>query len=457
MIFYLSTLLGLSSAFLFPLLPLFPLIPPELDPFYWAPSNLDSLANGEVYDSRPVFNTFSIEEIFTTVEQIAYKTVNTQNESSYSVATVFTPFILSPEPAILSYQIYEDAANLDCSPSYHLVNDIFGEAGDIKVSILTALKKGWHVIVPDHEGARSAFLAGHEQAYAGLDGIRAGINHLCLDKQTPVAMLGYSGGASATVWMESLQSGYAPELNIVGSAHGGTPVDIESMLRYIDSDCNLYSAFMVPALAGLLSAYPDYSNQVWSYLRPELVNAIDSTREPGVCLKQNILEFQHQAWGDLVDTEVFDFPGTQEIFQNESLLANVSAMAVPVPTFPRYIWHATGDEVTPIGPVDQYVQEQCSEGANIQYVRWGGDDHVTAEYLGLPDALRFIIDAIEGCTPPVQCGTPGDNILTLIAEDLADCLSQPVADMIAAFNWVTTPLGQLIPDYTNGYEPCDAF
>lgn len=449
-LFYLFTLLALVIAIP---IPSFPLLPPNLDPFYRAPSNLDSLSNGEVYDKRAVFDSVWVDATLAKVEQIAYKTLNTQNESSHSVATIFSPQNPASDVRILSYQVYEDAANLECAPSYALATEIFGDLPDITVSILTALNKGWYVIVPDHEGPRSAFMAGHEQGQAGLDGIRAGISYLGVDKQTPIALLGYSGGASATTWMESLHGAYAPELNIVGSAHGGTPLDIFAMLNFLDKDDNLFSGFIVPAFAGLFSAYPDMEKNYGSYLHPELANAIKSTREPGICILQNVVEFEHHNWHEMIDTDVFTNPISVEMFKNESLLSNVSSTTVPVPTFPRYIWHAVGDEIIPIGPVNQYVEEQCSQGANIQYVQWQGDDHLTTEYLGLPDALKFVIQALEGTTPNVQCGQANNDILTIVSHDLIDWVGQPVADIITTFGTLSTPLGRVIADVTHGYRP----
>lgn len=47
------------------------------------------------------------------------------------------------------------------------------------------------------------------------------INQEKLPADSQVGLLGYSGGASATVWAENLYAqGYAKELNVVGGAHG---------------------------------------------------------------------------------------------------------------------------------------------------------------------------------------------------------------------------------------------
>lgn len=47
-----------------------------------------------------------------------------------------------------------------------------------------------------------------------------------------VALWGYSGGALASAWAAQQQHSYAPELydKIVGSAFGGTPVDLGAIV-----------------------------------------------------------------------------------------------------------------------------------------------------------------------------------------------------------------------------------
>lgn len=446
----LVTLLLLTSAFP---VPSFLLKEPLKDKFYDAPSNLDSLSNGEVYDRRSVFDSIYIEAILARVEQVAYKTLDTQNQPSHSVVTVISPHHRASKPGIYSYQAFEDSANLDCSPSYFLAKDVRGWDTDLTIAIMTMLEKGHYVILPDHEGARSGFIAGHEEGHAGLDGIRAGINYLGLEKDTPVAIHGYSGGASATVWMASLAGTYSPELNIVGASHGGTPVDLISMIKYLDKADNLFSAFIVPAFAGLLNSYPKFQDTIWPHFEQDLKNALDTTRSPGFCFSNNVKEFGHQEWHSMMNVDIYDYEPAVEIFKHESLLSTVSAEPVPVPKFPRYIFHAEGDEIIPFEPVQQYVDEQCSAGANIQFVKWRGDDHETVEYLGLPDALKFSLQALEGNTPRVKCGTPNDDVLTWVSTHLGDTLGQPVAKFIKGLSKVTTPLGKVILKVTHGYEP----
>ena len=69
-----------------------------------------------------------------------------------------------------------------------------------------------------------------------LDSIRATLafSTLQLSKGVKVGLWGYSGGAIAMGWASALKPSYAPELNIVGAAHGGTPANLTATLLFLE-------------------------------------------------------------------------------------------------------------------------------------------------------------------------------------------------------------------------------
>lgn len=439
-----------------------PLPPPLEDDFYEAPSNLHELKNGEVYNQRQVTPNFQLQLSFSEVWQVAYKTTNTQGEDSHTITTIFKPNHPAPEQQIFSYQVWEDADQLNCSPSYGLAKGILAPDGittviDTAVAIKFGLSQGWYVAVPDHEGPRSAFIAGYEQGQAGLDGIRAAENFLGMTQDTQVAMYGYSGGASATAWMANLQPTYAPELNIVGAVHGGTPVDILATIEYLDKPDRAFSGFIVGAFAGLLHAYPEKNESVWPHLDQSLKDKLNEIQTPDNCVLTEILKDGYTEYHTQADIDLLSFPPAVEVFTNESLLTNVSTGILNTPKFPRYIYHADEDEIIPAGAVRQYVQQQCAMGANIQYVPWLGNNHVGIEYMGIPDAFQFLIQAFKGETPQVLCGTPNDDVLTLASKGVSAIIGQPIVDVLNGLVGVTLKGFKVIfnPDapYEEGQTP----
>lgn len=88
----------------------------------------------------------------------------------------------------------------------------------------------------DYQGPNSAFSAGRLEGRAVLDSVRATLafSTLRLAKDVKVGLWGYSGGGIAMGWASALQPQYAPELNIVGAAHGGTPTNLTATTEFLE-------------------------------------------------------------------------------------------------------------------------------------------------------------------------------------------------------------------------------
>mgnify|MGYP001568480912 CR=1 FL=1 len=97
---------------------------------------------------------------------------------------------------------------------------------------------GWIITLMDHEGPNSAYAYGPQAGKAVLDSVRATIAFgpaIGLDPTAKAVLWGYSGGAIAVSWAEALVNSYAPELHIVGGAHGGTPASLQPCVELIVS------------------------------------------------------------------------------------------------------------------------------------------------------------------------------------------------------------------------------
>ena len=81
-------------------------------------------------------------------------------------------------------------------------------------------------------------------APAGLDGVK-----------TKVGLWGYSGGAQATAWAAELHPTYAPELNVVGAAHGAAPYVLRKTIAKLDG--SPYMGIVLAAVVGIGRAYPE--------------------------------------------------------------------------------------------------------------------------------------------------------------------------------------------------------
>lgn len=356
---------------------------PALDHFYDAPSNLSAYAPGDVISRRHVAPPAVQGPQVASAEQVLYRTTNTQNEPSYSVATLFTPKRPASEPAVVSVQLYEDSANSECAPSYALMAGFSGPnwpiaSVDSPIVIKWALDQGYHVVASDHEGPRNGFIAGFEEGQAGLDGIRAAIHANNFAPKTKVTMYGYSGGAHTTAWMSTLAESYAPDLNVVGVAHGGTPVDLISIVKFLEG--GPFAGFVMSGISGILNVYKELNKLAESKCsQNDFLNPIGFMRTQGNCLPSVVLHYNFARFTDKCDLGKYDFfnyPGLKEMFHRETLLQSVASGNVSVPKFPRLMWHAQPDEIVPFAPAQQYVYEQCEKGADLQFASLPVGEHV---------------------------------------------------------------------------------
>src|SRR4029077_20888027 len=129
----------------------------------------------------------------------------------------------------------------------------------------TALAQGNAVAIPDAEGPDSEYLADAMEGHAVLDSIRAVEQFKPAEvsgTKTPVAMIGYSGGASDTAAANELQPAYAPELNLVAVAAGGVPAGTYENFQYLDG--SIGAGVLMAVSIGIDRAYPELD--LYSYL-----------------------------------------------------------------------------------------------------------------------------------------------------------------------------------------------
>lgn len=270
-----------------------------------------------------------------------------------------------------------------------------------------ALEQGYYVVSTDAAGLSASFFVGLTEGRAVLDAVRAVIEYESLVGST-VALYGYSGAAHTTVWACSQADLYAGELNIVGAAFGGTPIDTRQTfyLANASPDSNIAGA----ALLGVANGYPDLNNTFNQQFTPQGRQIAASLRSPGNCTNKpgsvpsapfDYTTIFHQGLGILSNSVL------QGVLARESLLMNVSSQPVAVPTFPRYQYHGSIDEVVPYGIESAYVAQQCSskQGADITFNTFKGLNHEQTLVAGLVGALQFIQQSFKGTTPKILCGS----------------------------------------------------
>ncbi|EEA27370.1 hypothetical protein TMatcc_004344 [Talaromyces marneffei ATCC 18224] len=386
---------------------------PADDPFYEPPKGFEIMAPGSILRYRQLsspiaaFSTYQIN--ITAAYQILFRTTNTFGEA---VATVTT--ILIPSGAdltkLLSYQVPQDAANPNCSPSYALLlkqatDKILGPIISFPQlnAIKFALQKGWPVAIPDHLGRNSAFLANHFSGQVTLDNLRAALGSTKftnISSNATITIWGYSGGSLSSGFAVELRKAYAPELKIAGAALGGTVPDLLETIYTTNK--GFFAGLIPPGIQGLANEYPIAANLVASILLPSKAELFNKTK--GLCLLGNIITYANQ--------DISSFFSDPNFFTKSpaSVLLDANNMGQRVPDTPLYIYKSITDEVSPVNNTDELVSKfYCPGGARVQYVRTKGTTHVTLASLGTPQALMWLEDRMNG--KPVDDGCSQSTVV----------------------------------------------
>ncbi|MCO5599620.1 hypothetical protein L7F22_053726 [Adiantum nelumboides] len=328
-------------------------------------------------------------------------------------ATVFIPKKPASPSRILSVQIYEDSVTFDCTPSYAFTKGTKSAAIfstnflDTPIYMAWALSQGYYVVAADHEGRHSQFIAGYAAGMRVLDGVRALTNFKKLSSpqlKTNVTCSLFSSldqleelmllpgllrwprptqKRSTSLEVSRLRKA-ATVTNLVSrllrstlysfsgtAAYGGTPVDTKGSFDYING--GLFAGFAGAGVLGLMKAYPDLSDFVYSHLSDDGNKALEKAQGPNFCIGSVATGFPFTDFFKYINvTDPLSQPVAKKVLQSETLLKSASSNpdAIAVPTYPRLVLHSLLDEIIPYNDTKVYVQEQCDAGADIVRLRF---------------------------------------------------------------------------------------
>jgi triacylglycerol lipase len=357
---------------------------------------------GEILQSQPV----TIEAVgFPTpyqAWQIQYVSENVAGALEADVATVVRPTTSSQSTRLLSYQPAIDSDSPTCQPSYVLTEpptvDGYESLAGLESfgAVATAVSLGYTVVIPDFEGPDYAWTAGVEEGYATLDGIRAAENFAPLGlngSATPVGLMGYSGGSQASEFAAEEAPTYAPNLNIVGAAIGGLPVNIGHIAAKADG--GPFAGIYFAAAVGIARAYPQID--IGSLLNAKGLQMQQAIGNMCIAQFAATYAFQHIETYTNGGLNPLDVPAIQQVIAADTM------GVIGVPKIPMQIYMATDDELVVTPDVTSLVAHYCAAGETIQYERFPLAEHISAEAEGLPGAISYIEARFNGKPAPSTC------------------------------------------------------
>ncbi|MEA2199267.1 MAG: hypothetical protein QOJ25_3318 [Solirubrobacteraceae bacterium] len=380
---------------------------PSSDSFYTysATTPLAGIAPGTVLKTRAIQVAVSGNATAFSAEQVLYRTTGEQGQPTVTVTTIIRPLLSVLGTKLVAYQTAYDGLGSECDPSYTLAggNPGYSTAQDEATVIEGYLTAGFTVEVSDYEGTNLEWAAGQESGYGTLDGIRAAENALGAPGSTPVAMVGYSGGSIATEWASELAAGYAPDLNLIGAAEGGIPVDFAHNLAYVNGSPSWSGVIPAVLVAlsrafglGLATYLSPYGKTVTSHVAGECINSFLGAY-PGLTVQQ-LMKPQYQ---DILAIPAFAktlnqlIMGTTPGHPAGPLLMSVGNQ------------DGTGDGVMVAADDEALAHQYCQEGVPVTYAQHSGLDHGTAALPFEASALLFVEARFAGLPAPNGCGLIG--------------------------------------------------
>ncbi|OJI98249.1 hypothetical protein ASPVEDRAFT_37689 [Aspergillus versicolor CBS 583.65] len=392
-------------------------VPPNEDPWYIPPDGWESEAPGAILRHRPPPSPIAAfglaESNLESTHQILYRTTDSFGEPITTVTTVMIPHN-ADFTKVVSYQVAQDSADRTCSPSFGLQQ--FADAGEALALIMpqaeylfmsAALNKGYVVIVPDHLGPKSAFLANTLTGQAVLDNVRAALastDFTGVSSTATVVLWGYSGGSLASGFAAELQPIYAPELKIAGAALGGTVPKIGPVIEL--SNKGLFAGLIPAGVQGLANEYPSAAKLIAENILPEKWAEFNKTQN--LCLAGNIIEYLNQ--------DVYSYMKNPDLFETKPAqdLMNANAMGQHAPEIPLMIYKSANDEVSPVEDTDELYDSYCASGVNVEYTRDLLSEHAILTITGSGDAFLWIVDRLNGV--PVKKGCSKKTQLTALQD-----------------------------------------
>lgn len=364
---------------------------PTDDPFYDAPDDLATTAPGTIVRSRQVRIAFLglVPQRGLTAWQLAHRSTDLHGQAEVAVTTVLVP--RGHDPArpqrLVAYQCAIDAVSDRCFPSYALRSGAraWGALPQFELTIIAGLlDRGYVVSLSDHEGRHGHFAAPREPGYRVLDGIRAATAYppTGMTQDTPVGIIGYSGGGMASSWAAEMAPTYAPEIPLVGAVLGSPVGDPGE--AFIKLNGGLNAGLPALVVSGLRHAYPGLGDVVRRHAHADGIHRLDRLKEMSTV--EAVVRYAFDDFDDFLDQPLADVlaePEVLEVFDDLRL-------GETAPRCPVLVVQSVHDQIIDVRDVDGQVARYVEAGVDVSYVRDRFSEHLSLMVLGLPAMLGWL-------------------------------------------------------------------
>ena len=375
---------------------------PSGSAFYTPPSPTPTGSAGELVWYRPATINLNVTLPGIKAWTVLYQSTGQQGQPDWVTGTVIAPTAKwsgKGERPVVTYAEGTQGIAHQCAPSIQMAEGTEYDGG----AIIESLKKGYAVTVTDYQGytngAVPTYAAGKAEGQAVLDVVRAGrqVPGSGIGTKAPVIVWGYSQGGQAASWAAELQSSYAPDVDMVGLAAGGTPSNLQAVGEF--DNASVGTAFGLDGLIGLSAAYPEefdlaeFSNAAGLEAAGKLLSE---------CAIQSLAEFRDVNSDEYtIGNKSFaqleaEHPAIEKVFKEQEL----GTKPVPVPV---YHYHGLEDEFVPVAQDVALHQAWCKLGVTDDFQLYPGD-HLLTDPTAIGNVIKWIEERLAGKKAPSTCG-----------------------------------------------------
>jgi len=280
-----------------------------------------------------------------------------------------------------------------CAPSAEMASGSFDE----QFAVDNLLRKGWAVVVTDYPGLGTpgdeSYSVGISEGHALLDSVRAAerLPAAGLSADAQVGVEGYSQGGGTAAWAAQQHASYAPELDLVGVAAGGTPADLKAVAKNINGTA--FFAFLAGAAIGINAEYPEVD------LPGRLTDAGTKAMADinGMCQVPALAKY---AGKRIEDYTIGGVNPIDDPVWTTALDAN--KLGSVAPDVPVLQYHGLADEIIPWRVESDLHKEWCAAGVTTRLAAYPGE-HVTTHVEAQPGVVNWLSNRFAGKAASDNC------------------------------------------------------
>lgn len=368
--------------------------------FYEPPATIPSTP-GTIIRSEPatlLLDPVNLSSSVVTATRIMYSSTDAQGTPIAVTGTVFVPktgYRGAPARPFLSYAPGTQGMADRCAPSRQMAE--FAEYEG--VGIARTVGRGYAVGMTDYQGLGTpgshTYMVRDAQGAAVLDMARAAksLQGSGVGPTTPIGLMGYSQGGAAAAAAAEMAPGYAPELDIKGSAIGAPPADLSKVGANLDG--GFYMAFATYALVGVAQGHQIDPRPYLNADGQELAAQVE-----GSCVYELLND-------SFKDSSRYTNSGKSltQLLTEEPFATGVreQRLGTTKPGAPVVINHAIGDDVIPYAVGKQLGRDWCAHGGRVTFNAGVVPTHVGGFLPHVEKSMHFFERRFAGRNQPSSC------------------------------------------------------